>query len=282
MSNPFRRAESAIALLIILMFAIGMMGCSHDSGSKTLILATTTSVNDSGLLGILKPEFEKDTGLQMKIIAQGSGQAIKTAQQGDADALLVHSKQAELDFVAAGFGLKRIELMYNYFILVGPKEDPAGILKSSEMNAPTALKMIMDQKASFVSRGDNSGTYNKELALWTSLKIKPTGDWYVSAGKGMGEVLSMASEKKAYTLTDKATYLSMKDKLDLTIVLENAQDLKNQYTMIEVNPDKVKGVNKKNADQWIQWMTSAKALKMIQDYGQDKYHESLFTVNYGK
>jgi len=282
MSNPFRRAESAIALLIILMFAIGMMGCSHDSGSKTLILATTTSVNDSGLLGILKPEFEKDTGLQMKIIAQGSGQAIKTAQQGDADALLVHSKQAELDFVAAGFGLKRIELMYNYFILVGPKEDPAGILKSSEKNAPTALKMIMDQKASFVSRGDNSGTYNKELALWTSLKIKPTGDWYVSAGKGMGEVLSMASEKKAYTLTDKATYLSMKDKLDLTIVLENAQDLKNQYTMIEVNPDKVKGVNKKNADQWIQWMTSAKALKMIQDYGQDKYHESLFTVNYGK
>jgi tungstate transport system substrate-binding protein len=226
--------------------------------------------------------FEKDTGVKLKVVSAGTGQAIKTGKDGNADVLFVHDKKSEEEFVSGGDGIERIEIMYNYFVVVGPKDDPAGIKAAGENNAAAALKKIMDSKANFISRGDESGTHKKELSLWKSLSITPSGSWYISAGKGMGAVLSMAGEKKAYTLTDKATYLSMKDKLDLQIVLESGNDLMNQYTVMGVNPEKHKSINKKGAQKFIEWITSDKALKMINEYGKDKYGENLFTVNYKK
>ncbi|WHH58806.1 substrate-binding domain-containing protein [Petroclostridium sp. X23] len=257
---------------------------NKDQTKKALTLATTTSVNDTGLLDYLRPEFEKDTGITLKVISQGTGQAIKTGEDGNADVLLIHSKSAEEKFVADGFGLERIELMYNYFVIVGPKDDPAGILNSSgeKYTAAQTFEKISQTKSNFVSRGDDSGTHKKELSIWKNTKIEPADNWYISAGKGMGAVLSMASEKKAYTLTDKATYLSMKDKLDLQIVVDASDDLFNQYTIIQVNPDKHEGINKEGADAFTKWMTSEKVLKMIDDFGKDKYGDSLFKVNYKK
>lgn len=278
---PFKSGVSIFIISVLLL--ISFTACSLGAGNPALTLSTTTSVNDSGLLNYLLPDLEKDTGLKVKVVAQGTGQAVKTGEDGNTDVLFIHDKKSEEKFVSDGNGIKRIELMYNYFVIVGPKDDPAGIKGLSEKNAGVALKQIMDKKAPFVSRGDDSGTNKKELALWKGVNVaKPAGDWYISAGKGMGEVLTMASEKKAYTLTDKATYLSMKSKLDLDILLENSKDLLNQYTIIAVNPDKHKNVNKKGSDKFINWMTSDKALKMIGDYGKDKYGENLFTVNYVK
>lgn len=272
---------SVLSLLAFLLL-ISFTACSKAPEKRNITLSTTTSLNDSGLLEYLKPQLEKDTNLNLKIVAQGTGQAIKTGENGDADVLFVHDKKSEDKFVADGHGIKRIEVMYNYFVIVGPENDPAGIQQSGETDAGKAFKAINDKKVNFISRGDDSGTNKKENTIWSSQKIKPSGSWYISAGKGMGDTLMMADEKNAYTLTDKATYLSMKDKLKLKIVLENAKDLKNQYTIIAVNPEKHKNVDKAGAEAFINWMTSDKALKLIGDYGKDKYGQSLFTVDYSK
>lgn len=279
--TSFLRTLGAVCLTAVLLLTF-LSACSAAKDNTPLTLATTTSVNDSGLLAALQPVFEKDTGITLKIIAQGTGQAIKTAQDGNADVLLVHDRKSEEKFIADGYGVKRIELMYNYFVLVGPADDPAGVRSLTEKNAAAALKQIMDSKQFFVSRGDNSGTHKKENSLWKAAQAEPSGDWYISAGKGMGDTLTMAGEKKAYTLTDKATYLSMKDKLELSIVLEDAKDLMNQYTVIAVNKDKHPGINHKGADKFIQWITSKKALELIDQYGKDKYGENLFKVNYSE
>lgn len=274
---------SGFLLIVLFVFFIAAIsGCQASENSRPLILATTTSVENSGLLDYLLPEFEQDTGIKINVIAQGTGQAAKTGENGDADVLLMHDKKTEEKFVSEGHGVERIELMYNYFIIAGPKEDPAGIKTSGEKNAANALKKIMKANAAFISRGDESGTHKKEISLWKSIGILPSSDreWYISAGKGMGDVLAMASEKKAYTLTDKATYLSMKERLDLQIVLDGAEDLLNQYTVIAVNPDKHKNVNKKAAEKFIKWITSKKALDMINEFGRNEFGESLFMVNY--
>lgn len=280
-----------ITFTVIFLTLFVMSGCTKNDekteeksvqNGSVLTLATTTSVNDSGLLEYLQPQFEQDTGVTLKIIAQGTGQAIKTGEDGNADVLFIHDKKSEEKFVADGNGLSRIELMYNYFVLVGSEDDPAKISGSAK-SAEECFKRIMGSKSFFVSRGDDSGTHKKELGIWKKAGLTPSGnDWYVSAGKGMGEVLKMASEKKAYTLTDKATFLSMKDKLDLKILLMDAKDLFNQYTIIKVNPDKHKHVNKKNSDKFVEWMTSEKVLVMINNFGKVKYGESLFYVNYVK
>ncbi|MCX7708340.1 MAG: substrate-binding domain-containing protein [Clostridia bacterium] len=267
------------ASLLLLIFILS--ACGAGPANQSLTLATTTSVNDSGLMEYLKPVFEKDSGINLKVVSHGTGQAVKTGQDGNADVLLIHDRASEEKFVSDGYGLKRIELAYNYFIIVGPREDPAGI-KKEKLTAAQAFAKIADSKAPFISRGDDSGTNKKELAVWKSNGLKPAGGWYISAGKGMGDVLSMASEKKAYTLTDKATYLSMKDKLELQIVISESKDLLNQYTVIAVNPEKHPDVNNKDADKFIQWITSEKVLKMINDFGKDKYGESLFISNYKK
>lgn len=296
-----QRKISAV-LMILSMIPFMFSGCSNNQASsssgispsavssnkassltevsKTLTISTTTSVRDSGLMDYLLPEFQKDTGITVKLIAQGTGAAIKTASDGNADVVLVHDRDAEDKFVSSGNGLKRIEVMYNYFVIVGPKNDPVGIKAAKMSDAAAAFAKIAGAKATFVSRGDQSGTNSKELKLWSSAKIKPSGKWYVSAGKGMGDVLTMTSEMKGYTLSDKATFLSMESKLNLQIVLESASNLKNQYTIIAVNPVKHNGINAAGAQEFIKWMTSSKGLKMISEYGQSKYGTPLFTVDY--
>lgn len=253
---------------------------SLTASQKSLTLSTTTSVRDSGLMDYLLPQFEKDSGITVKMVAQGTGAAIQTATDGNADVVLVHDRAAEDKFISSGNGLKRIEVMYNYFVIVGPKNDPAGIMAAKMTDAAAAFSKIANAKDTFVSRGDKSGTNSKELSLWTSAKITPSGTWYVSAGKGMGDVLTMTSEMQGYTLTDKATYLSMKSKLNLQIVLENAANLKNQYTIIAVNPANHNAINAVGAQEFIKWMTSSKGLKMISEYGKSKYGTALFTVDY--
>ena len=277
--SRIRKAGPAVSVLILAVTVL-LAACSPGLQNKDLTLATTTSVNDSGLLEYLTPILEKDTGINLKIIAQGTGQAIKTGENGDADVLLVHDKASEEKFVSEGFGVKRIEFMYNYFVMAGPMDDPVGLKASGESNASAAFKKIAESEAAFISRGDNSGTHKKELNIWKAAGLEPSGHWYVSAGKGMGDVLMMASEKKAYTLTDKATFLSMKDKLELQMVLENAKDLLNQYSVIAVNPEKHPGINKEAAAKFIEWLTSERVLGLIEEFGRDEYGENLFYINY--
>ena len=263
-----------MSLCIIMIFAI--VSCSKKE--RTMILATTTSTQDSGLLDYLLPKFQKDTGIKVKVLAKGTGEALEVAKRGDADGLLVHAKEQELQFVKDGYGTERLEVMYNDFIIVGPKEDPAKLREKAPGDAVVAFKLISSNKANFISRGDNSGTNTKENGIWKEAAISPAGAWYISAGKGMGAVLQMADEKRAYTLTDRATYLSMKGKLDLTIVTEKGSKLLNQYALIRLNPDKNK-IKKTESDEFIKWMLSTKGQKLIGEYGKDKYGQALFVPN---
>ncbi|MPW26662.1 tungsten ABC transporter substrate-binding protein [Alkalibaculum sp. M08DMB] len=279
-------------LFIISIFIISFTACNNSNQTevdtsvsdtdevtnKKLTLATTTSVNDSGLMDYLTPIFEEETGYQLDVVSQGTGQAIQTGKDGNADILLIHAKAAEEEFVNEGYGLERVEIMYNYFVIVGPKDNPAQI--SDTNSAGEAFKSISENESKFVSRGDDSGTHKKELGLWESISIEPKGDWYIAAGRGMGDVLLMASEEQAYTITDKATYLSMKDKLDLEIIVGASDDLLNQYTVIEVNPDKHEGINKVGADAYLKWISSDKVLNLINKFGVEQYGEGLFTANY--
>jgi tungstate transport system substrate-binding protein len=249
-----------------------------------LRLATTTSTADSGLLDFILPAFEKANNVKVDVVAVGSGQAIEIGRKGDADVLLVHSRKAEDQFVADGFATKRFDVMYNDFIIVGPKEDPAKIGGMSM--AKEAFKAIMNASATFASRGDKSGTHTKELSIWSALSITPTQElkWYNSLGQGMGDTLLFANEQKAYTLADRGTYLSMRDKLpDLTILIggsnlaENKdKDLLNPYGVMAVNPEKYPGVNADLATVFIVWLTSPETQKVIGDFGAAKFGQPLF------
>lgn len=286
-------------LLIAVMVTSLLVGCKNNQAAsspsvpssttapaatsevknKNLVVATTTSVRDSGLLDYLQATMEADTGLKISFVAKGTGAAIQEAKDGNASAILVHAKTQEETFVTDGYGIERIPFMYNYFVLVGPKTDPVGI-KGANLKATEAFQKIADKQALFVSRGDASGTDTKEKSLWKEI---PTGTvWYLEAGSAMGNCLTMASEKQAYCLTDKATYLSMKDKLDLNIVIDQTDDLKNTYSIIICNPDKNVAYNKEAAQVFANWMFSEKALNMIAEYGKDKYGEALFTISYKK
>lgn len=244
-------------------------------------LGTTTSTQDSGLLDYLLPLFQKDTGIKVKVLAKGTGEALALGKAGDVDCLLVHAKSQEEQFVKDGYGLERIEVMYNDFIIVGPKDDPAKISTLAPKDAVAAFKQIASSQAKFISRGDNSGTNTKELSIWKSAGITPSGKWYISAGKGMGAVLTMADEEKAYTLTDRATYLSMKDKLGLNIVTEKGSSLLNQYAIIRINPAKNK-IKTAESEEFIKWMTSSKGQQLIGEYGKEKYGQQLFVPNFKK
>lgn len=249
---------------------------------QTITIATTTSTQDSGLLDYLLPEFKKETGIEVKVISVGSGKAFTLGKEGQVDALLIHAKADELKFIAEGHGLQRFEVMYNDFVIVGPTDDPTKIKESNYSDAKGALKQIMDNNGIFVSRGDDSGTHKKELALWNALKVEPKWDQYISSGKGMGEVLTMANEMKGYTLADRATYLARKDKLDLTILVEKDKDLLNQYSAIAINPSKSSKINAQGADKFIQWLISEKTQDFIGKFGVEKYGASLFTPNANK
>ena len=248
---------------------------------KEIILSTTTSTQDSGLLDYLLPEFTKDTGYEIKVIAVGTGQAIKMGEDGEADVLLVHAKTSEEEFIKAGHGLQRFDVMYNDFVLIGPNDDTK-VKDNSQGDILTALKYINDNKVKFISRGDDSGTHKAELKLWKGLDIEPAGDWYVSAGKGMGAVIQMADEMKAYTISDRATYLSMKDKIESTVIVEQDPKLYNQYGVIAVNPDKNDKINKEGAQAFVDWILSEKVQNLIGQFGVDKYGQPLFIPNASK
>ncbi|OAA82936.1 substrate-binding domain-containing protein [Clostridium ljungdahlii] len=272
----------SILFCIVMMFT--MNACLNQNQTQTqnknksIVLATTTSTQDSGLLDYLLPKFEKDTGIKVKVLAKGTGEAMEVAKRGDADALLVHAKEQELQFVKEGYGTERLEVMYNDFVIVGPKDDPAKLKEKAPKDAVAAFKLISSSNSPFISRGDKSGTNTKENSIWKEAGITPSGTWYISAGKGMGAVLQMADEKKAYTLTDRATYLSMKNKLNLTIVTEKGSKLLNQYSLIRLNPKKNK-IKTEESNEFIKWMLSSKGQKLIGEYGKDKYGISLFVPN---
>ena len=243
--------------------------------NPTLRISTTTSVNDSGLLPYLQPSFEAATGYKMEVTSAGTGAAIEKGKTGDADALLVHAKASEEEFINEGFGVERVPFMYNYFVIVGPKDDPAGVKNAT--TAADAFKAIADAKQPFVSRGDDSGTNKKELQIWEAAGVDPAGqDWYVNAGAGMGATLTQAVERNGYTLTDKGTFLSNEAKNSLDILLAESEDMKNTYSMIAVSPEKWPDTNIDGANAFIEWMTGDEASKLIAEYGVAEYGEPLF------
>ena len=245
--------------------------------NSVIRLSTTTSVNDSGLLPYLLPVFEAKTGYKVEVQSAGTGAAIQKAIDGNADVILVHAKASEEEFIDGGYGVERLPFMYNYFVIVGPKDDPAGVKGSAD--AAEAFAKIKDSESKFVSRGDESGTHKAELKIWGDNAPDAANDsWYISAGQGMGACLTMASEQQAYCLTDKATFLSMQNELDLDIVLAEGEDMKNTYSLIAVNPEKIDGLNTEGAKAFIDWMLSDEASELIAKYGVEEYGTAPFTL----
>ncbi len=269
----------SLGITFLLIFITGIFAVQAQQ--KTVILATTTSTQDSGLLDVLLPIFEKKTGYFVKTIAVGSGQAMAMGQKGEADVLLVHSPDAEKKFVAEGYGINRRLVMHNDFIIVGPAEDPAKI--KGTKSSVEAFKKMVSTKALFVSRGDNSGTHAKEKAIWKAAGINPEKEkWYQQTGLGMGQTLGVAAEKKGYTLADRGTYLALKKSLGLDILVEGDAILLNIYHVIEVNPAKWPKVNKAGAKAFADFMVSKETQGMIKTFGVDKFGSPLFFPDAGK
>jgi tungstate transport system substrate-binding protein len=247
---------------------------AEDEGR--LILATTTSTEDSGLLDYLLPDFEAEYGVEMDVVAVGTGQALALGEDGNADVLLVHARAREDAFMDAGHGVRRNDVMYNDFVIVGPESDPAGVKGMTD--APAALGQIAEAEAPFVSRGDDSGTHTKEKAIWSEAGVEPSGDWYISAGQGMGAVLTMANEQQAYTLSDRATYLARTlEGTDLVILVEGDPILFNPYGVIAINPNKGDHIKADLANQFIDWLISLPTQEKIAEFGIEKFGTPLFT-----
>jgi tungstate transport system substrate-binding protein len=245
------------------------------AGAATqLVLGSTTSTEDSGLFRVLIPAFERaQPGTSVHVVAVGTGQALELGRRKDADVLLVHAPAAESEFVAKGFGIKRCVVMYNDFVIVGPVTDPAGI--KGLKDATDALRRVAQSRALFVSRGDDSGTHKKERALWEEAHIAPSGAWYLQAGQGMAEVLAIASEKSAYTHTDRGTYLAVQDHNALEVLVEGDKRLINQYGVIPVTGAR----NPAGAEAFAQWITSVQGQQVIGDFGVAKFGRPLFIPN---
>ena len=270
-----------LALTLLFLGSLILSGCgSAKPANPSMILATTTSTQDSGLLDVLVPAFEEASGYSVKIVAVGSGAAMKLGQEGNADVLLVHSPAAEKTFMNDNYGTDRRLVMHNDFIIVGPAADPAGI--KSATSAVEAFQKIAAAEAMFISRGDESGTNAKELSLWKSVNLDPKGTsaaWYIESGQGMGATLTIASEKAAYTLTDRATYLANKSNLNLEILSEGDNALLNVYHVIVVNHEKWPNTNIDGAKAFADYVVSAKGQKLISSFGVDKYGAALFTAD---
>lgn len=295
-----------LSLVLAVLLSIFVVACSNQSATDTanesnnteqqieqnqeaeqteeienseIILSTTTSTENSGLLDAILPSFTETTGYEAKVVAVGTGAALQMGEDGEADVLLVHAKASEEEFVANGHGLERFDVMYNDFVLIGPNEDSLNLTEKAGSDIVKALTIINDSDLTFVSRGDDSGTHKKELSLWKEAEIQPSGDEYVEAGQGMGAVIQMTNELEGYTLTDRATYLSMVDNLDLQVLIEGDSRLFNQYGVIAVNPDKNDKINAEGAEAFISWLLSDEAQQLIGEFGADKFGEPLFTPN---
>ena len=274
------RGVFTVLLAIVTLLLVSSM-TPVQAQEKTIILSTTTSTQDSGLLDVLIPAFEKKTGYFVKTIAVGSGQAMAMGQKGEADVLLVHSPAAEKKFVSEGYGINRRIIMHNDFIIVGPPEDPAKIKGTKA--AVEAFKKIAVGSAPFMSRGDNSGTHVKENDVWKAAGIKPEGQkWYQQTGLGMGQTLNVANEKKGYTLADRGTYLSLRKNLKLDILVEGDAILLNVYHVIEVNPAKWPKVNAAGGKAFADFMVAKETQDMIKTYGVEKFGSPLFFPDAGK
>jgi tungstate transport system substrate-binding protein len=258
-------------LAIFAALAISLVGVTTGyAEEKSIVVASTTSTEDSGLFRHTLPLFKAKTGIDVKVVAQGTGQALDTGRRGDADVVFVHAKGAEKRFVADGFGVKRYPVMYNDFVLIGPKSDPAGVNGGKDIVA--ALKVIKDKGAPFISRGDRSGTHIAELNLWQAAGIDVEVDrhpWYKSIGQGMGAALNTAAASNAYMLSDRGTWLSFKNRGDLTISVEGDKRLFNQYGVILVNPERHPNVKKELGQAFIDWLISPEGQKAIADYKSD-------------
>jgi tungstate transport system substrate-binding protein len=268
-------------ILVTLAF-VSISGITwSQTKEKTVILATTTSTQDSGLLDVLIPVFEKQTGYFVKTIAVGSGQAMAMGEKGEADVLLVHSPAAEKKFVAEGYGINRRIIMHNDFVVVGPPEDPAKV--KGMKSASEAFKGIAAGNALFLSRADKSGTHVKEMDIWKAAGIKSEGEkWYQQTGLGMGQTLSVANEKKGYTLADRGTYLAVKKNLQMDILVEGDGILLNIYHVIEVNPAKWPKVNVAGGKAFADFMVAKETQEIIRTFGVDKYGSPLFFPDAGK
>jgi len=263
-----------LVILIFLSFVLPIQSLAKQQ----LILVSTTSTIDSGLFDVLIPPFEKRYHCQVKVIGVGTGQAIRLAKDGNADVLLVHDRESEEKFLAESYGLKRLEVMSNNFVVVGHKNDPAGIgVADRREKVLRAFKRIYQTKSFFVSRGDNSGTHKKELNIWKQLNLTPAGSWYLESGTGMEMTLRIANEKNAYCLVDKATWLAHKKAMDsLQILVQDDPILFNPYAVIVVSPKKFKWVNFKLALQFTEFIRGQEGQKIIQNYGLKKFGQPLF------
>jgi tungstate transport system substrate-binding protein len=267
------------ALLALVSIGLGLSADLWAAGpaNPTVILATTTSTRDSGLLDVLLPVFEKKTGYVVKTIAVGTGQSLAMGKRGDADIVMTHAPEAEKPLVDEGWLTHRVQFMHNDYVLVGPADDPARI--AGVKGAAAALRQIAEVKATFVSRGDDSGTHKQERALWKVIGLSPTDTWYLEAGQGMGATLRIASEKQGYTLTDRATYLSLQKTLGSQILLEGDSLLLNKYSVMLVNPAKHSKVNADGAKALHKWLLTDEARTLIQDYGKDRFGQPLFFLD---
>lgn len=272
-----------LTISLLMLLALGLAACGSQE-PEVLRLATTTSTADSGLLDAILPGFEEENNARVDVVAVGTGQAIELGEAGDADVILVHARAREDAFVEEGHGTSRSDVMYNDFILVGPSDDPAGAAGMS--TAAEALDAIAAAGAPFASRGDDSGTHTKEMSLWEAAGITPdpAGGWYNSLGQGMGETLTFANEAGAYTLTDRGTYLSMRDSLPNLIIVVGGDSidgntdptLLNPYGVIPVNPEKSEAINAELAQSFVEWITSPEVQEQIGQFGVEQYGQPLF------
>jgi len=264
----------AFTTALLLLSAFFICGCpgrsSPSSGSSAPVvikMATTTSTENTGLLDVMLPAFEKRTGITVHAVAVGTGKAVKLARNADVDVILVHAPDAEVKFVEEGFGRDRTKLFYNDFVIVGPKDDPAGAAGAQKASA--AFKKIAESSSAFVSRGDDSGTHKKELAIWKETGIQPEGPWYIETGQGMGTTLTIADEKQACCLVDRGTYLAFRKKIDLVVICEGDPLLYNPYSIIAVNPERHPHAKYKETKEFIDWMTSPEAKNLIRNFTRE-------------
>jgi len=269
-----------LSCVVVAALVLGLAPERGHSQQRTVILSTTTSTQDSGLLDVLVPLFEKQTGYSVKTVSVGTGQALALAAKGEADVALVHAPSLEKKYVAEGKLLNRRLVMYNDFVIIGPKDDPAKI--RSTKSSAGAMKAIEQTKAAFVSRGDNSGTHVLEKSLWKSAGIEPKGAWYIEAGQGMGATLGIANERNAYTITDRGTYLAYGKRVTLPILIEGDRALLNIYSVMEVNPANGPRINVAGGKAFADFMVAPQTQDVIRNFGVEKFGQSLFVPVAGK